>query len=53
MRGRLCALMMTLVLALSACGGETRNEAEELMLETRSRYLEMTACSGHMDLTAD
>lgn len=53
MRGRLCALMMTLALVLSACGGEQRNEAEELMLETRSRYLEMTACTGRMDLTAD
>lgn len=53
MRRRLCALMMTLALALTACGGESGNEAEEAMLKTRGRYLAMTACSGHMDLTAD
>lgn len=54
MRKRLCALMMTLVLTLTACGG-TRggSEAETLLTETRTRYIEMTACSGHMDLTAD
>lgn len=54
MRRRLCALMMTLVLVLTACGGRGRgNEAEELLLGLRGQYLEMTACSGHMDLTAD
>lgn len=53
MRGRLCALTMTLALLLTACGGEGENEAEEKMLTARSRYLEMTACSGHMDLEAD
>lgn len=53
MRGRLCALMMILALFLTACGGEKESGAEELMLETRSKYLEMSACSGHMDMTAD
>ena len=54
MRRRLCALMMTLVLPLAACRGEGQGkEAEKVLLELRGKYLEMTACSGHMDLTAD
>lgn len=53
MHKRLCALTMILALTLTACGGGEAREAEELMLETRSRYLEMTGCSGHMDMTAD
>lgn len=54
MRKRLCALMMTLVLPLSACGGKAGgNEAEKTLVEVRGKYLEMTACSGHADLTAD
>ncbi len=40
MRRGLCALMMTLVLPLAACGGGGGNEAEALALEVRSRYLE-------------
>lgn len=54
MKKRLCALMMTLVLPLTACGGTGGgNEAEEKLTEVRGRYLEMTACSGHADLRAD
>lgn len=54
MRKRLCALMMTLILPLAACGGAGEgNEAETMLLQARSRYLEMTACQGHMDMTAD
>ena len=45
--------MMTLILPLSACGGTGGNEAEEKLTEVRGRYLEMTACSGHAELTAD
>ncbi len=52
MRRTLCALMIPLVLLLSACGGKG-SEAEELLQKIRGSYLEMTACSGHMDLTAD
>ena len=44
--------MMILVLPLAACGGGG-NEADEALLQVRRQYLEMTACSGHMDLTAD
>jgi len=44
--------MIPLVLLLSACGGKA-NEAEELVQTLRGKYLEMTACTGHMDLTAD
>lgn len=53
MRRRLCALMMTLVLPLAACGGGGGNEAETLALKIRSQYLEMTACAGQLELTAD
>lgn len=54
MKKRLCALMMTLVLPLAACGGEGGgNEAEEILSAVRGSYLEMTACSGHAELTAD
>lgn len=52
MSKRLCALMIPLVLLLSACDGKA-NEAEELVQTLRGKYLEMTACNGHMDLTAD
>jgi len=44
--------MIPLVLLLSACGGKA-NEAEDLVQTLRGKYLEMTACTGHMDLTAD
>ncbi len=49
---RLCALMIPLVLLLAACGGKA-NEAETLVQTLRGKYLEMTACTGHMDLVAD
>ena len=51
---RLCALMMILILALSVCGGTGGgNEAEEVLTRIRGQYLELTACTGHADLTAD
>lgn len=53
MRKTLCALMMTLALPLSACGGSGVSEAETTALKLRTQYLEMTACSGHLELTAD
>ena len=54
MRRRLmCVPMTVLFLFLSACGGKSGNEAEELLLTTRSRYVEMVACAGHVDITAD
>lgn len=54
MRRRLmCVPMTALFLLLAACGGKSGNEAEELLLTTRSRYVEMTACAGHVDITAD
>lgn len=53
MRRRLCALMMILALSLTACGGDEERGAEEMMLAARSKFLEMSACSGHMDMTAD
>lgn len=54
MKKRLCALMMTLVFPLAACGGKTgENQAEEALSRIRGQYLELTACSGHGELTAD
>lgn len=53
MHRRLCALMILLALSLTACGGDKERGAEEGMLAIRSKYLEMTDCSGHMDMTAD
>ena len=37
----------------TACGGGEGNEAEETLSKIRGQYLELTACSGHADLTAD
>lgn len=53
MKRRLCALMMTLILPLAACGEKGKNEAEEALSQIRGQYLEMTVCSGHAELTAD
>lgn len=53
MRGRACALMMTLVLLLSACGGKGGDQADELVQDVRSAYLAMETCTAHMELTAD
>ena len=54
MRRKVCALMMILVLPLSACGGKDGGgEAEKALAEIRGKYLEMTGCSGHAELTAD
>lgn len=51
---RLCARMIPLALiVLCGCGATEENEAERLLLEARGQYLEMTACSGHMDMTVD
>lgn len=47
-----CVPMMTLLLA--ACGGPAGgSEAEELALTVRGEYLEMTACTARLSITAD
>ena len=54
MRKSLCALMMTLALTLTGCGiWSESGRAEECLSRIRGQYLEMTACSGHADITAD
>ena len=53
MKKRLCAPMIALVLLLTACGGGGGNEAEEALARIRGRYIELLACSGHAELTAD
>lgn len=47
--------MILLCLTLAACGGEEGggSAAERLALEIRTEYIAMTACTAHMDLTAD
>lgn len=52
MRGKLCALMMTLLL-LAGCGGGGVDEAEQLALDIRAEYLSMAGCTATLDLTAD
>lgn len=49
----MCVPMTVLILLLTACGGKSGNEAEELLLTARGRYLEMTSCGGHVDMTTD
>lgn len=51
-RLRLLPLMMTLLL-LAGCGGQKEASAEELAVELQRQWQNMTACAGHMDLTAD
>ena len=54
MRKSLFALMMILILPLSACGGgDSGNEAEEAMTRIREQYLDLAACSGQGAITAD
>lgn len=56
MRGRACALMMTLLL-LSGCGGggsgKGGSPADELALRIRTEYLAMAACAATAQVTAD
>jgi len=51
-RARVCALMMTL-LFLAGCGGQKIDEAEQLALDIRSRYLSMAGCTATLEITAD
>ena len=53
MRRRLCAPMIILCLVLTACGGQGERQAEQLALDIRGEYMEMTACAGQMEVTAD
>lgn len=47
-----CVPMM--ILLLSACtGGAEGNEAEELALQIRGEYLDMSSCAGQAAITAD
>ena len=50
---RMCAPMIALCLLLSACGGNTGNEAETLALQIRTEYLAMERCSSSVEMTAD
>ena len=52
MRGKVCALMMTL-LFLVGCGGQKVDEAEQLALEIRGQYLSMAGCTATLEMTAD
>ncbi len=52
MRKKLCALMIPLLL-LAACGGKGGDEAEQLALDIRSKYLAMTGCTATVEMCAD
>ena len=48
-----CALMMSLCL-LAACGGGRGGEdADQLALDLRGRYLALSGCTARLELTAD
>ena len=49
---RICALMIFLTCFLTACAGG-KNEPEELLQQVRGHYLELSACGGHAEVTAD
>lgn len=49
---RICALMIVLTCLLASCGGG-KDEPEELLQQIRGHYLELSACGGHGELTAD
>ena len=49
---RICALMIFLACLLTACGGGNK-ETEELLQQVRGHYLELSACGGHGEITAD
>ncbi|NCB62671.1 MAG: hypothetical protein EOM52_03510 [Clostridia bacterium] len=45
--------MMTLLLLLSACGGDKGRGDDELALDIRTKYLGLTSCSATMNVKAD
>lgn len=54
MRKRICVLLIGIACLLVSCGkGGGKRETEELLQRLRGRYLELTACGGHGELTAD
>ena len=53
-RKAVCALMTILCLALSGCGGVGEGAgAEQLALDIRREYLEMTGCTAQVEVMAD
>ncbi len=53
MHKQICALMMTLSL-LAACGGGSKgDEAEQMALDIRARYLSMAGCTAVLEISAD
>ena len=52
MRARVCALMI-IFLCLTGCGGQKIDEAEQLALDVRSKYLSMAGCTATLEVTAD
>ena len=52
MRVAVCALMMTLLFC-AGCGGQKIDEAEQMALDIRSRYLSMSGCTAMLEITAD
>ena len=53
MRKGICAPMILVLLLLGACAAEGGSQAEQLALELRGRYLEMSGCTASADITAD
>ena len=53
MRRAACALMMTLCLVLTSCGGQATDEADQLTLDIRGEYLALERVTARMEVGAD
>lgn len=53
MRRAACALMMTLCLMLSGCGGQATDEVDQLTLDIRGEYLALERVTAQMEVGAD
>jgi len=50
---RKAAAALCLLMCLSGCGVNRGNAAEQLALEIRSEYVDMSGCTAQLDITAD
>ena len=53
MRRTASALMMTLCLLLSGCGGRSMDKADQLTLDLRGEYLGLERVTAQMEVEAD
>ena len=53
MRKAASALMMTLCLLLSGCGGQGMDEVDQLTLDLRGAYLALAGVTAQLEVEAD